>query len=117
MGRPAIEITEELCLTAESLAAQGMTMDQIALSMGMGSTTLYDKKAKYEEFSEAIKRGQAKGIATITNSLFNKAKNGDNISSIFYLKNRAGWADKTEVTGKDGAPLAIIERHIVGAAK
>ena len=117
MGRPAIEITEEICKKAESLAAQGMTMDQIALSLGMGERTLYEKKAEYPHFSQSIKEGQAKGIATITNSLFNKAKNGDNISSIFYLKNRAGWADKTEVTGKDGAPLAIIERHIVGAAK
>ena len=106
-GRPPIEITDGLCRKAESLAAQGLTMEQIALVLGMGERTIYEKMAKFPQFSQAIKRGQAKGVAAITNKLFKKAKDGDNTSMIFYLKNRAGWKDKTETehTGPGGGPI------------
>jgi len=100
-GRPAIEITEEMVNKAEMLSAQGLTMQQLADALGIGLSTIYEKQEDYPEFLEAIKSGRAKGIATITNALFQKAKDGDNVSMIFYLKNRAGWKDKleTEHTG------------------
>lgn len=133
MGRPAIEITEDLCRKAESLAAQGLTMEQIALSLGMGERTLYEKKAEYTQFSQAINAGQAKGVAIITNKLFERAqgyshpeekifcsKNGDitraetmrhwppdTTAQIFYLKNRAGWKDKTELDLPQGLTIKI----------
>ena len=87
MGRPEIEIDDEICEKALKLSAQGLTMDQIAESLGMNRSTLFDKQSRYKDFSDAIKEGRAKGIATVTNAL----------SMIFYLKNRAGWADKSEV--------------------
>lgn len=97
MARPKIEITEELCQKAETLAAQGLIMEQIAAALGMGETTLYEKQAQYTKFSEAIKDGRAKGIAKVTNTLFKKAtEDKDNTCMIFYLKNRAGWVDKSE---------------------
>ena len=76
VGRPEIVIDSELCAKAESLAAQGLTMSQIATVLGMGEATFYEKKAQYSEFSESIKRGKDKGIATITSSLFKKASIG-----------------------------------------
>ena len=96
VGRPAIIIDEEICKRAEAYAAQGLTMVQIANVLGIGETTLYEKQQEYSEFSEAIKRGKNKGIATITNALFNKAREGDNTAMIFYLKNQAGWQDRVE---------------------
>ena len=96
VGRPAIIIDEEICKRAEAYAAQGLTMVQIANVLGIGETTLYEKQQQYSEFSEAIKRGKNKGIATITNALFNKAREGDNTAMIFYLKNQAGWQDRVE---------------------
>ncbi len=107
IGRPEIKITEELCKKAEVYAAQGLTMPQIASVLGMSQTTLYDKKGKFTEFSEAIKRGKDKGIATITNALFNKARRGDNTSMIFYLKNQAGWQDRVE------KETIIEQRHVL----
>ena len=103
MARPKIEITEQIIKQAESLSAQGLTMSQIA-----NETTLYEKQAEYPKFSEAIKRGRDKGVATITNALFTKAKAGDNTAMIFYLKNRAGWKDRveTEHTG-DGLKVDV----------
>ena len=96
IGRPQIVIDEDLCKKAETLAAQGLIMEQIANVLGMSETTLYDKKDKFSEFSQAIKRGKDKDIASITSALFTKARNGDNTAMIFYLKNRAGWQDKIE---------------------
>ena len=95
-GRPAVIVDEALCKQAETLAAQGLTMIQIANVLGISETTLYDKKSKFSEFSEAIKKGKDKGIATVTSALFTKARAGDNTAMIFYLKNRAGCQDKIE---------------------
>jgi len=105
MGRPLIKIDKDMCKKAESLSAQGLTMEQIAAVLGMGDRTLYEKQAEYPQLSQAIKAGRAKGVATITNTLFNKAKDGDNTAMIFYLKNRAGWADKVDVDQKVSGQL------------
>jgi hypothetical protein len=100
MGRPLIEITPELCKKAETLAAQGLTMDQIALTLNMGKTTLYEKVNKYTEFSNAIEAGRGKGIAAITNALFKKAKDGDVTAQKYYLNNRdnKNWKDRIDST-------------------
>ena len=107
-GRPKIKITQKICQKAEHLASQGLTMSQIAAVLGIGESTLYEKQNEYPEFMESIKKGKAKGVAVITNALFEKAKEGDNTAMIFYLKNRAGWKDKieTEHTG-DGLKIDV----------
>ena len=49
------------------------------------------------DFLDAIKKGEARGIGDVTNALFENATvKKDNVAIIFYLKNRAGWVDKTE---------------------
>jgi len=106
VGRKPFEITERVLEKVESLAAQGMTIEQIAHALGIGESTLYDKKAKNPEMLEALKRGQAKGIATISNSLFNKAKSGDVTSMIFYLKCRAGWREQ-DVETRELPPIVV----------
>lgn len=92
----------------ESLAALGLTQMQIADALGICNDTLIERKKEFPEFVEAIKRGQNKGIAEVTNALFRNATKNDNLGAqVFYLKNRAGWKDKTEteVSGKDGKPI------------
>jgi hypothetical protein len=77
--------------------AQGLTKDQCAGVIGISPATFYILQEQYSEFSESIKRGQAEGIQQVTNALFEKAtQDRDNVAMIFYLKNRAGWVDKTE---------------------
>lgn len=111
MGRPRIEIDDAICQKAESLAAQGLTMEQIASVLGIGTSTLYDKQNLYPEFLEAIKDGRSKGIATVSNALFNKATAGDNTAMIFYLKNRDpdNWEEvsKRQVSGPDGESIKV----------
>ncbi len=100
MGRPPIEITPELCQKAESLAAQGLTMDQIASVLGMSRGTVYDKQANFPDFSDAIQAGRDKGIAQVTNALFKKATDGDIAAQKYYLNNRdnGNWKDRIENT-------------------
>jgi hypothetical protein len=109
VGRPAFAITPEIIKQAEMLAAQGLTQEQIAQVIGCHISTLMDKKNQFIEFSEAIKRGKAKGLAQITNALFSKAKNGDTTSMIFYLKNRdrKGWGENQTDDDGEVKPLTI----------
>ena len=99
MGRPLIEITPELCKRAESFAAQGLNREQIAQVLGMGVSTLYEKLNDYPEFLEAIEAGKAKGIAQVTNALFQNATGGDTTAQKYYLNNRDNdnWKDRKDL--------------------
>ena len=103
----------------ESLAAQGLSKKEIAYCLGIGESTLYERQKKDPEFLEAIKKGKAKGIGTITNALFQSGKGGNVTAQIFYLKNRAPdkWKDRREqeITGKGGGPIQILPFEFVDA--
>tara|TARA_Y100000310_G_scaffold101296_1_gene99291 strand:+ start:1011 stop:1355 length:345 start_codon:yes stop_codon:yes gene_type:complete len=104
VGRPPFEITDEVCKKAEALAAQGLTKEQIARCLGIHYMTLNRKEKKLRKFSEAIKSGQAKGIAQVTNYLMDNAKAGNATAQIFYLKNRSPgeWRDIKAVDVSNG---------------
>ena len=108
VGRPRFEISPEVCEKVENLASQGLTVDQIALVLGVSHWTIYERQNEFPEFSDAIKRGRGKGIANVTNALYEKATvDKDNTAMIFYLKNRAGWVDKQEVQS------TVEQRHVI----
>ena len=99
VGRPKFEITEEVLEKTELLMAKGLTKEQCAGMLGIHTSTFMLHQSENSEFSEAIKRGQALGIDAVTNALFENATvERDNTAIIFFLKNRAGWVDKQEVT-------------------
>jgi transcriptional regulator with XRE-family HTH domain len=91
----------------ESLAANGLTDEQIASALGISRTTLANRKRENEQFVQAIKRGKAKGIALVTNKLMESIKGGNMTGMIFFLKTQAGWKETNvqEHTGKDGTAL------------
>ena len=99
-GRPPFKITEAICKKAESLAAQGLTLEQTAHTLGISYQTLNEKRKEFAEFSDAIELGRSKGIATVTNALFNKAKDGDVPAMKYYLNNRdnGNWQERVAVT-------------------
>lgn len=100
--KPKIEID---LATVEAMAANGLTQQQIADSLGISVSTLYSRQRESEEFEEAIKRGKAKGVAVVTNELMKQVKSGNVTAMIFFLKARAGWKEKNEVdlTNSDGS--------------
>ena len=102
--KPKIPISVE---QVERLAAQGLTNEQIYLSLGIGESTFYDRKKNEPEIEEAIKRGKAKGIAKITNALFENASKGNLGAQCFFLKNQAGWTDRPEYRDEPIKPITI----------
>ena len=109
VGRPKFVVTKEMCDKAEAYAAQGLTQEQIAMALGIGLSTLYEKQNEFTEFAEAIKRGKGKGIQTITNRLYEKALEGDNTAMIFYLKtrDRENWGEQYIEPVKEIPPINI----------
>ena len=92
----------------ESLAANGLTQEQIASALGISERTLRSRKGEIADFADAIKRGKAKGIALVTNKLMESIKGGNMTGMIFFLKTQAGWKETNvqEHTGADGKPIA-----------
>lgn len=115
-GKPPFKIDSAMCDKTEILAAQGLTMEQIASVLGMGQTTLYKNKKNNTNFAKAIKKGQSKGLANVTNALFTQAMGGNITAMIFYLKNRdpENWEDvqKRHYFGKGNEALFPKEYKI-----
>jgi transcriptional regulator with XRE-family HTH domain len=103
MARPIVEITKHIIEQAEILSSRGLTMEQIADALGIGTSTLYEKQAENAELMEAIKSGRGKGLAEISNALYEGAKSGNTTAQIFYLKCRGKWreADTEQANSKD----------------
>ena len=77
--------------------AQGLTREQCAANLGISRSKFFEIQEQNVDFLDAIKKGEASGIEQVTNALFENATvKKDNVAIIFYLKNRAGWVDKTE---------------------
>jgi hypothetical protein len=79
--KPRIEID---LAQVEAHAARGLTMEQIAAAMGISDWTLYARKRESKEFSDAIKRGLAKGISAVANKVFQNAMAGKEASALFF---------------------------------
>ena len=95
-GRKKIEIDLK---EVEKHAESGLSESQIAQAMGYSWDTLNRRKNENADFAHAIKKGRAKGIAHVTNRLFEIAtdKKQANVGAIcFYLKCVAGWRDKPD---------------------
>ena len=110
-GRPAIPITKAKCESAKVLAAQGLTLRQIAANLGMAYQTLNEKSKEYSDFSDAIAEGKAIGIKAVTNALYDKAVDGDVPAMKYFLNNRDNdnWKDRIDNThsGPGGEPIKI----------
>ncbi len=92
MARKPIELTPAQKAEVETLAAV-LTAEQIADYFGIGRTTFFAMIDRDPEIAERYKKGKAKAIGAIAQSLITKARAGDTASMIFYLKTQAGWRE------------------------
>jgi hypothetical protein len=94
-GRKKINIDLE---QVENLASRGLGTTQIARALGVSWNTIDRNRKRSVDFEDAIKRGKAKGLAQVTNSLFTSATDGNVTAQIFYLKNQDAktWKDRVE---------------------
>lgn len=129
-------LTEEGLIRIEGWARDGLTDEQIAHNMGIRTSTLYEWKKRFPEFSEALKRGKEVVDRQVENALLRSALGyyqeeeqvtnkgtvvkvrkwypPSTTAQIFWLKNRkpAEWKDKQqhEHTGEGGGPIEFSAR-------
>lgn len=96
MGRTMLTLTDTQKAEVETLAAV-LTAEQVADYFGIGRRTFYSMMERDEEIAARYKRGKAKAIGVIAQGLINKARAGDTISMIFFLKTQAGWRETMQV--------------------
>jgi len=102
-GRPTHLVSQDTRNQVTQMSIVGTRYEDIALVLGISHDTL----TKY--YKQELELGRIEANAAIAGTLFEKAKQGDTSSMIFWLKTRAQWSEKntTELTGEGGAPINI----------
>ena len=91
-GRPRTELTEDQIVEVEKLAAV-LNQTQLCDYLGIPTRTFREIMARDEEVSAAYKRGCAKAVGTVAQSLLRSATEGNTTAQIFFLKTRGGWKE------------------------
>ena len=87
------EPTQEQRRLARAMAGLGLPQDQIALLLEV------DPKTLRKHFRDDLDLGMAEANVKIAQSLFNMATTGGSVAAaIFWMKARAGWREKHEIT-------------------
>jgi len=109
-GKYQYWLTEDGLLLLNAWARDGLTDEQIAHNVGITAKTLYEWKLKFSGISESLKKGKEIVDYEVENALLKKAKSGDVVAQIFWLKNRRAkqWRDKPEDRA-DSAGVQIID--------
>ena len=92
-------VSEKLLEEIEHHASRGLSQQQVCHALGLSETWWYDAKQKNSDISESFKRGQAKGLAEVSNAIYEQALNGSTGAACFFLKNRDPdrWSDVKSV--------------------
>lgn len=130
-GRPTL-YKQEYADLAFKFCLMGATNEKLAEFFDVAVSTVSLWMVEHEEFSDAIKKGRAEADAEVAHALYHRAKGyshpavkifadpktgvekivdytehypPDTAAAFIWLKNRAGWKDRQEVTGADGKDL------------
>ena len=113
VGRPPYIKKEDDAKLVEALTIAGVTQTLIAQIVKISEPTLR------KNFRTQLDTSKARANAVISQALFKKAKDGNVVAQIFWLKTQAGWKEKNyhELTGKDGDQLFGEERQLIEIRK
>jgi hypothetical protein len=84
----------------EVMAGCGLTMEEIALILGITRDGLYKRQRKDAKLRAVLKTGKAKADLNVIKGLYTRASMGvDTAAACFWLKNRrpGQWRDKREL--------------------
>lgn len=98
-GRPLTTLTDAQRAEVETLSAV-LTAEQIADFLGIGRTTFFAILNRDEDLSERYKRGKARAIGAVAQSLVTKARAGNVTAMIFFLKTQGGWRESVDLAVK-----------------
>jgi hypothetical protein len=108
VGRPRIELTEEMYRQAAALARMHCTAEEICDVLGMSTDTLTLrlKERGYSNFPEFYQKYAAQGKASLRRLQWRAAEGGNVAAQIWLGKQWLGQRDfaRTEITGS-AAPL------------
>jgi IS30 family transposase len=115
-GRKPKTLTDEQRAQVEALAAY-LTQEQIADYFGIARNTFLAMMERDENISERYKRGKARAIGAVAQSLIQQARDGDKVAAMFYLKTQAGWRETNHIdhTSSDGSmapPKTVVLRGV-----
>ena len=98
-GRPT-EYRQEMCDQVIELLKEGASIEEIGLDLNCGYSTVYQWMDRHPEFAEAVKKGReySKGWWLKEGRQNLKTKEFNSNLYALNMKNRHGWADKTEST-------------------
>jgi hypothetical protein len=108
MGRLATTLTEQQRSEVETLAAV-LTAEQMADYFGMGRTTFFSLMQRDPEIAARYKKGRARAVGSVAQSLITKARAGDTACMIFFLKTQGGWRETTRIEHLDNAAGQMID--------
>ena len=113
VGRPPYIKKEDDAKLVEALTIAGVTQTLVAQIVKISEPTLR------KNFRKELDTSKARANAIISQALFKKAKDGNVVAQIFWLKTQAGWKEKNyhELTGKDGDQLFGEERQLIEIRK
>lgn len=118
-GRPS-SYAPEYCQALVDHMKGGLSFESFGGVVGKSKQTLYDWEKIHPEFLDAKKLGETLSqlwwerlgkaamvgqAQTLPDGTRIDFKNFDTTIWIFSMKNRFGWRDKQEHTGKDGGPI------------
>ena len=66
-------LSRELLDQIEQHASRGLSQQQFCHALGFSETWWYDAKQKNSDISDSFKRGQAKGLAEVSNAIYEQA--------------------------------------------
>lgn len=83
------------------LSAVGTRHEDIASKLDITDDTLR------KHYRKELDEGRIEANASVAQTLFQQAKNGNTTAAIFWLKTRAQWRenDRLELTGANGGPI------------
>lgn len=107
-------LTPEGLILLEGWARDGLTDEQIAKKIGIGSRTLYEWKEKFPQISQSLKNGKEVVDYEVENALLKAAKSGNVTAQIYWLNNRRPqqWRNKQKEE-TDNAALEKLDEILL----
>jgi hypothetical protein len=103
-GRPPHLKTEDTRNRVYILATVGTRHEDIATVLSISHDTLV------KHYKEELDKGRIEANASVAETLFKQAKEGNTTAMIFWLKSRAKWKETSqhEISGNpDGTPVEV----------
>lgn len=108
-GRSAFKPTEEQRELVRQLTAFGLRVEDMVLFIKGTNGKSITANTLTKHFRDELSKGKLRANVAIAQTLFKKAKSGDNTCMIFWLRTQAGWKDapqRFEHSGPEGLPIA-----------